>query len=162
MATIAIDAIRCVRSYVGEPRVEHGLEASSATFLVGAPLVWSSGYLAGASSDPTMIVGIAAEPGHNITAGTQTVAFYPLAGNIFEANLAQAASSTVSATTNLGTAYGIVARSTGTAHWVVDSSDTSNTRCRPLRFAHPSVVTDTNARIEITFFNGNDALTVAG
>ncbi len=162
MATITISNITCVRSLHGDPRMETGLEGTSKTFLAGAPLVWSSGYLQEAGSDPTLIAGIAAEPGHNITAGTQKVMYYPLQGNVFEGNLAQAAANTTSATTDPGKAYGIVARSSGTAHWVVDSADTSATRVRILDFALPSIVGDVNARVTFTFFVGDDAMVVAG
>ena len=162
MADRPIRGIEISSSYQGNPRMLAGMEGSTQTFLKGAPLVWSSGYLVEASGDPTLIVGIAAEPGHNITQGSQMVSFYPLSGNVFEANLAQAAADTTSAATNQGVAYGIVARSSGTAHWVVDSADTSSTRCRVLAFAAPSVATDVNARVLVTFFNAVDALTVAG
>lgn len=160
MATINIDEIRVASSYQGEPRLLSGPEAATQTFLKGAPLAWNGGYLEEAGADPAAIVGIAAEDGHNSTnAGDDTITYVPLAGNVFEANLAQAAANTTSAATNLGTAYGIVKRTTGTAHWVVDSSDTTNTRCRPLRFTRGSVAGDVNARINITFFNANDGLT---
>ena len=160
MATRPISNIRLVKSLHGGGAEMSGPEGATQTFLVGAPLAWASGYLQEAGSDPTAIVGIAAEPGHNAAAsGDNRIAYWPLTGNVFEANLAQAASNTTSATTSIGTLYGIVKRSSGTVHWVVDSSDTTNTRCVIVDFAAPSVATDVNARVLIHFLQANDALT---
>jgi len=152
-------AIEIAKNMSGNPRILSAPEGASQTFLKGALLAWSSGYVVEASTDETRILGIAAAPGQNTTAGAAKTLFYPLQGNIFEANLAQAATDTTSAATDQGTAYGITIRSTGTTHWIVDSSKTTTyCRCRILGFAEPSVATDVDARVLITFFAANDEL----
>ena len=162
MATRAIEAIRATMSLHGEIREMYGREAASATFLAGAPLCWSGGYLTECGTDPAVIVGIAAEAAHNTTAGpSNVVRYWPLAGNIFEANLSQAATGTTSAVTHLGVDFGIIARSSGTAHWVVDSSDETNTCCTVLEFAKDNVIGDVSARVLISFHAAHDGLLIA-
>ena len=160
MATIVIEEMRFAFSLHGGGTCLHGPEAATQTFLKGALLVFSAGYIQECGADPAAILGVAAEDGHNdTTAGTSQIKYYPLTGNVFEANLAQAAANTTSATTDLGTKYGVIKRSTGTAHWVVDSAETSSTRCVILNWARSTVATDVNARVQIHFFQANDELT---
>jgi hypothetical protein len=134
-------------------------ESASHEGIIGEVQTWASGYVDTAGADPT-VLGILAQAGHNdSSAGDSDIAvIVATPQTIFEANLAQAAANTTAAATSLGTAYGIIARSTGTAWWVIDSSDTSNTRLRILKRRWDHAATDVNARFEFTFFVANCAL----
>ena len=105
-------------------------------------------------ADPTAIAGIALRAGQNgATAGAKTAHFVPFfPGLIIEANLANVATNHTSVATNVGTAYGLVKRTVGTTHWVIDVADTTATRCRVIGFAYPSVVGDINARVYAATF----------
>jgi len=86
-----------------------GLEGSSGTFLEGAPLKYSSGYIvianAASTDTDTPIIGFAAEDGHNVTQGSQLIRYYPALSNyVFEGTWASdAASATVQVQANVGT-----------------------------------------------------------
>lgn len=86
-----------------------GLEGSTQSFLEGAPLKYSSGYIvvaqAASTDTDTAIIGFAAEDAHNITQGTQLIRYYPaLANMVFEGTWASdAATATVQAQADVGT-----------------------------------------------------------
>lgn len=105
-------------------------EGADQTFKQGAPLVASSGNLIEASSDPSggVIVGFAAEDGHDADAAAELIRFYPaIAPIVFEGTLV--ASNTVAvalAATDRFVKYGLV-KDTTTGFWCIDQSETSST-----------------------------------
>jgi len=138
-----------------------GPEAASATFIVGAVLVYTSGLVAEGGTDPIAILGIAGSAGQNKSAGVATTLFTPiLPGTIFEMNLCGSASTSYTLTqADLGATYGIVKRTAGAVHWVVDQSDTTNVRVRIVGFVpriiggaavETQLVGDVNARVYCT------------
>jgi len=137
-----------------------GPEAATQTFLKGDLVTYSSGYLQECGADPSLIAGVALDAGGNTTsAGDQQCSYMPLAGNVFKATLAQAAANTTSAATDIGKKYGVIVRTAAPLVWVVDSSETSSTRCVILNWVTPTISLDINARVYISFFNANDQLT---
>lgn len=166
MATQNIVAMSALQTSTGGPPMRLDLpESSSNSDLIGAVQVFTSGYVDTAGADPAAILGILDEPGNNSSSNGDTNISVIIAqpGTIFQANLAQAASDTTGADTDIGTAYGIIVRSSGTAHWVIDSSETGNTRLSILEKAsivgvtpgNDQVVTDDNVRFNFMFFVAN-------
>jgi hypothetical protein len=86
-----------------------GLEGSTQSFLEGAPLKYSSGYIvvanAASTDTDTPIIGFAAEDAHNITQGTQLIRYYPALSNyVFEGTWASdAGTATQQEEANVGT-----------------------------------------------------------
>ena len=156
---MATQAIRAVEIALGSPFWSwENEEAATQTYLRGAVVIYSAGYVQEASTDPADILGIALRAGQNgDAAGDKRANFVPLLpGTVIEANLAQAAANTVSAATDVGKAYGLVKRTSGTAHWVIDSAETSSTRCRIIGFVGGKPkVGDTNARVYAVVFAAN-------
>lgn len=151
MATHSIKAMT-IEPFMATTYMREALEAANQTFLIGAVLVSSSGLLAEGGADPTDIVGIALKAGNNAAASATNKSHYSplLPGTIIKANLAQAAADTVFAqATHLWARFGLVKRSSGTAHWVIDSAETTaaNVRVCIIGLAENAVNGDTNAPV---------------
>ena len=126
-----------------------GAEAASQSFKRGAPLVWSSGYLAEATSGAAVdIVGFAAEDAHNdSSAGTHDVAYYPTEQcPTFIGKLAAASDHTL-AQTDLGTAYGLASTS---SKWYVDYDESSSSHKSVTVVRLIDAVGTSNGRVEFT------------
>lgn len=103
------------------------LEGASQTYKKGAPLVISSGYIVEASNPVALgeqIVGFAAEPGHNATAGAYSALYYPaLANVVFEGVLEDGTNfDHVLVQTNFGKSYAI-AKDTVSGAWYLNEDN---------------------------------------
>ena len=126
-------------------------EGASLTSKQGEPVYLSSGYITVCGSDPSLIVGILAEDGHNdSSAGTHNISVYPLAGVVFEGNV-----STTTAATDVGTLYGLVVASNKMS---IDKGDTGNTRCMVIAISSKGTVGDTYGLVEFVFVDKYDQL----
>lgn len=132
-----IQAMKAATPVIGNtPPSYNFTESTSVANLVGAPMVFSSGLLVEASSNPDgVVVGLAEQAGLNISPqptlnGFRVILAIP--GTIFEANLAATTSSDPDVThtlaaTDVGTKFGI-AKGTTSSLWYVDFSNTTNLR----------------------------------
>jgi hypothetical protein len=129
--------------------LEHGVEASSQSYLVGALLVNSSGKVAIGASDPSLgtILGVASV---KATGTTDTDAPYTpaLPHVVFEANFDDGSGTLALAQSHVNGLYGL-AKDNSTGHFYVDQSDTTNIRVmvRGLRDAIGTV----NGRVYFSF-----------
>lgn len=131
-----------------------GLEASTQTFLQGAPLfINTSGYLAVATAEISLtnavpIVGFAAEDAHNITQGTQLIRYYPALPNyVFEATLENDSTNAYAwLVTSIGETFALMADVTN-HRWFVDQSVTANGQCRIIG-SRDAVVADLKPRVQ--------------
>lgn len=132
-------------------------EEASLSSIRGGVVVFDGGFVGDAGADPGLILGIQAEDGHNDTTdGDSNISVYiACPSSMFIATLAQAAADTVSAATDIGTAYGIIIRTSAPLFWVIDSSDTSNNRVTPMERKDDHDATDTNAAFYIMFYTAN-------
>jgi len=108
----------------GSHILRQGAEGASQSFVRGAPLVRSGGYLVVATSGAALdMVGFTAEAAHNdSSAGTHNVLYWPIEENpVFQGQLAGASAHTL-AITDIGTAYGLAASS---GKWYVDVDESS-------------------------------------
>lgn len=103
-------------------------EAATQTFKRGAVLVNSSGFIAGGGADPTDVLGIAAEDGHNdTTAGTHQLAYYRIEpGSLWAINIDDSGDLGNGALVDadFNTRYGLAVSADV---WYVDKADTTNT-----------------------------------
>lgn len=121
-------------------------EAASETFVKGALLIPASGYIGEAGADPTTVLGVALEDGHNGSAGDYNIGYCPaLPGQIFEGIIGLASDI---AQTDLFTKYG-VALDAGSGVWYVDTAETSNVVVCIVGFKDP--VGTTNGRVYFVF-----------
>jgi len=132
-------------------------EEASLESLRGGVVVFDGGYVGNAGADPALILGVQAEDGDNTTSdGDGNIAVYIAhPSNFFIATLAQAAANTVAAATTIGTAYGVVVRTSAPLYWVIDSADTTNNRVTPMERKSDHAATDTNAAFWIMFYTAN-------
>jgi hypothetical protein len=143
MATIALGPLEVKGTMSGNaPQVLSLPETASSTFRTGAILVLTSGFVAEAGADPTPILGVAAEPGHNgATNGLFNTLVY-IANNdtIFYGNM----SGKASAVTDVGLAYSVV--KTGN-NWHVDGADAAARRVVVVQLDPRDAVGDTNHHV---------------
>ena len=128
-------------------------EAASQTFVAGDLVYRSSGYITVCGSDPSQILGMVMEDGHNdssdgtydvnVLVATEATLFYSSVYHSVAGNCKIEA-------TDLGTKYGLVASSN---KWLVDKTDTSNTRCRVQKFY--DALATTNGRVLIQILAAN-------
>jgi len=106
-----------------------GPEAATQTFIKGAILVNSGGYLAEGTADLTTgIVGVAAEPSHyDASAGTHNIRYWPaLPGRVFEATLEDEVNNNhVLAVTDRFATYAMQIDATN-KRWFIDENDGGN------------------------------------
>lgn len=127
------------------------LESSSHTSARGALLVFASGYLDLAAADATdAIAGIATEAGHNITAGTQKLAYVPaLPGMRFEGTLEDETNNNHALViTNVGLKYAMQLDATND-RWYIDENDTTNNSVRITNLV--DALTTVKGRVEFVF-----------
>lgn len=131
----------------------HQLEGGSQTFKRGAPLLYNaSGYLVEASNPVAMgeqIVGFAAEAGHNTTAGTYSVGYYPaLPSIVFEGVLEDGTNfDHVLVQANLGMGHAI-AKDTSSGAWYLDENNVADVTAVIVGFIE--AVGTTKARVLFT------------
>lgn len=109
------------------PLLPAQVEGSSQSFKKSAVLVYSSGKLVEASTNPTAIVGIACAPGQNVTTSPacQVIPIRP--NHIFEISIDAALSGSNApgtgslAQSNVGTTYGI-SKDAASGYWYLDTS----------------------------------------
>ncbi len=132
-------------------------EEASMSTLRGGVVVFDGGYVGDAGADPSLILGIQAEDGNNLSSdGDGNISVYIAhPGSMFIGTLCQAAANTVAAATDIGTAYGIIIRSSAPLYWVIDSTDTSAVRCTPMERKNDHAATDTNAAFYFMFYTAN-------
>lgn len=142
-------------------RMSYMPENSSQTFVRGAVLVNNAGFLEEDTSDPTDIVGIAAEDGHNdTTAGTHQLAYYPItSGSLWTINIDDSGDLGNGALvdSDFNTRYGLAVSS---GVWYVDKADTSATLVLVRRavdhraqIAANAATIRTQARVVVEFLN---------
>lgn len=164
MATIALRAIEVAKTVTGNsPWTMDYQEAVSQTFLKGAFLATdANNRLVEAGADPTRIVGIAAEAGHNYSAtGTDKTCKVWVAdmNTIFVANVS---GSSITTLFDIGGRFGIV-KST---YWHVDKTDgrvvsgtAANARVLIVDLDSRDNVGDTNARVHFLILSDFNVLT---
>jgi hypothetical protein len=163
MATAPIVPIRPVRSLTGLPYPRQSVpETASVTFLMGALVVCTSGYLAECGADPALILGVASAAGHNgATDGLykQTV-YLAHPDTLFVANLDTSGGggvgTGVTAATDRFLTYGVAKRSS--SHWYVDKSDTTNKRVRIFDFWDEDAIGDVMGRVLFKFVGAASTL----
>jgi hypothetical protein len=108
-------------------------EAASQTYKAGEFVYRASGYLTICGADPSQILGIAMEDAHNSTAGAYDMLVLVATGQtLFKINVYHSVSGNNKIeAADLGTAYGLVNASN---KWLVDKTDTGNTRVRVQKF----------------------------
>jgi hypothetical protein len=120
-------------------------EGASQTYVAGAPVVITSGYIVEGANPVTAIMGFAIEAGHNVAAGAALAKFLPAVdGLIFYANLlASAAADRALVATDLGSSYRIAKDSnllgTGSAGWFIEATGTT-TACKVVSFRADLIV----------------------
>jgi len=147
MATIALQPLEVAGTISGNaPAVVSLPEVASATFLRGAVLTLTAGYVAEAGADPARVLGVAAEPGHNGGSNGlyNTLVYEANDDTVFLGNL----SGVASAVTQVGLAYSLV--KTGTK-WHVDGTDISNRICIIRGFDSRNNIGDTNHLVHFIF-----------
>jgi hypothetical protein len=154
MATAPIVPIRPVRSLTGLPYPRQSVpETASVTFLLGALVVCTSGYLTECGADPALILGVASRAGQNgATDGLykQTV-YLAHPDTLFVANLDTSASvgNGTTAATDRFLPYGVAKRTS--SHWYVDKTDTTNKRVRIFDFWDEDAIGDVMGRVLFKF-----------
>lgn len=129
------------------------LEGASQTYKKGAPLVInSSGYIVEASNPVALgeqIVGFAAEPGHNTTAGASTALYYPaLPSVVFEGVLEDGTNfDHVLVQANFGKSYAI-AKDTSSGAWYLNEDNITDVAAIVVGFVED--VGTTKARVLFT------------
>lgn len=142
-----------------EYAVLYSPEAASQTFLTASPVIWSSGYLAIASTDPvTSLIGFSLQAGSNVAAGSATTKWIPCyAGlKVFGNFLGAAAADNTLAAADLGTTRDLTVLASnywyildaGAAPGVIITSFASDQRV-PNNSETVAVAGDTNARITV-------------
>jgi hypothetical protein len=127
-------------------------EAASQTFKKGAIVVYSSGYVAEAGSDPSYILGVALNAGHNGAAGAyKTLVALAHDSNTFVANVKGSGNANKTAQSDVGAAYGIVSDTNG--EWFVDKDDTTNVRVRIIDLVDPAGTE--NGKVLVKFLSAN-------
>lgn len=145
--TYAIRPIRVVRDDDSRGYITRPLAAAQ-TFKEGAPVTFASGVFTEAGTDPSSIAGFATAPADGYawmedTFGT-AVPMVPVApaDREFRGTLAG-----TYAASDIGTSYGLLKDASG--YWVVDKSDTVNTRVTVTGVEADAEVGDTN--VPVTF-----------
>lgn len=138
----------------GECEIRLLKEAASQTFKAGALVVYSSGYVAEAGDDPSLILGVALSAGHNSSTAGQYKVAVALAhdSNTFIANVTGGSGNGANkcVETDRGAAYGVVAAS---GEWFVDKSETTATRVRVIDLVDPAGTP--NGRVLVKFLSAN-------
>lgn len=148
MATMTLTKMRPAFDIGTNVRTLNLKEAATQTFIKGAVVYISAGYLNECSTDPTQIAGVALQDAHNSTSsGDDTCAIAVAEENcVFVANVLNGGNAT--AQTDVGRAFGIV-KST---NWYVDKGDTVNERVIVENHViNPDAVGDTYGRVYFRF-----------
>lgn len=130
-------------------------EAVSSSWKRGAPLIYSSGYVAilgTAGAETTRIIGFAAKDATGVTGAN--VPYYEANDyNLFEGSLINSTTAYVSVATNIGTDYALIQ---STNDWYIDISDaTTNTKVEVIKFIDD--IGDTNARVIFRVLGGSQS-----
>jgi hypothetical protein len=158
---MAVQAVRQME-YLGpitgndSPGTMIGREAATQVFTVGDLLVrGTAGTFTLCGADPTAIAGMAESAATGAIEGE--VRIQPNIQNAkWGMNVQTGASDYVLQNTDIGKIFGI-ARNTG--KWVVDVSDTTNTRVCIEKLYAGSAIGDTNARVVVTFLESTRSTT---
>jgi hypothetical protein len=130
-------------------------EAASSTWKAGAPLIYSSGYVAilgSSGAETTAIIGFAAQDATGVT-GAAVPIYEANDYNLFEGSLINSSTAYVSVVGNIGADYALVQ---STNDWYIDISDTTtNTKVEPVKFI--DAIGDTNARVVFRVLGGKQA-----
>ncbi len=124
-------------------------EGATQTYVAGAPVVLTAGFIVEAANPATSMLGIAIEAGHNAAAGAKLAKFLPaIDGLIFYANLlAASAADRALVATDLGTSYRIAKDAnllgTGKPGWYIEATGTS-TACKVVSFRADLIVPNEN------------------
>jgi len=151
MATIAQQSMIVAFTISGNaPFVQSFPEAANQAFKAGEPVYLVAGYATECGDDPSAILGIAADDGHDDTAsGTHDVGVYiPTPDMVFEANIYGGGN--VTAITDVGRSMGIH-RDTTNSKLYVDKGDTANHRVVVIGLSKKDVVGDTYGRVLCQF-----------
>lgn len=154
MATAPVIPIRPVRSLTGLSYPRQAVpEAASQTFLLGALVVVTSGYLVECGADPALILGVATSAGHNKASANLVKNTVVLAhpDTLFVGNLDDSGSlgTGVTAATDRFLTYGVAKRSS--SHWYIDKADTTAKRVRIFDFWDEDAVGDIGGRVIFKF-----------
>ena len=121
-------------------------ESGSLTAVEGNLVYVTGGYLTECGTDPSLIMGVLAENGHNSTEGANSAGVWlALPGTIFVAE-----GTTVTAQTQVGEDYGVVLES---SVWRVDTSETSSVRLQVLKLDPRDAVGTDEGRYWVTFIS---------
>src|SRR5574342_240815 len=146
MATIALQPLEVKGTISGNaPQVITLPEGASQTFLPGAVLTLTAGYVVEAGADPARVLGVACEPGQNLASNGLKEAKVYIANDdtIFVGNLTNGAT----AVTDVGLAYSLV-KST---YWHVDKADVTSRICIIQKLDPRDALGDTQGRVHFIF-----------
>jgi hypothetical protein len=155
MAIIAKRRIEVAKTVHGNsPWTQLFPEAASQTFKLGAVVTLVAGMAQEAGANPTRILGIAAEDGHNdpIAGHSYLTVWIADDETIFVANLAGAQTTAI---TDVGAGYAIL-KDTGAPGgdvWEVDKSDSTNRRVIVVDLDRRDNIGDEAGRVLFMFFS---------
>lgn len=152
MATIALGKCQCIGTVDGGPPLRMTFpEAASLTAVRGEPVYLLNGYVTECGDNPTAILGILEEDGHNSTAGAYEVSVV-LADprNVFEANFVSAAATVVAtAQSHVGKPKDIFRDTTNSMLQVGNSQ--ANARVIIGKLSPKDAVGDSGGRVQFRF-----------
>lgn len=155
MATAPMIPITPVRSLTGIPYPRVAVpETASQTYLRGALVRSTAGLLVECGADPSHILGVAANPGHNSAAGLdKTVVYLAHPDTLFKGNLdlSAAVGTGVTAVTDRFTSYGVAKRAVAPLNWYVDKTETTNDRVVVWEFHDEDAIGDVMGRVYFQF-----------
>lgn len=154
MATIVLGPFKAYKTFSGaQPFRQAVAEADTGTFKKGAVLVAATaGKFAEAGTNPTRIMGIADEDGHNLTSGTEADKIHYMVADpntIFVGNMIATTAGFATARTMIGGSFGITKVGT---NWHVDrDKDGANRRVIVIDLDPLNAIGDIGGRVLFQF-----------
>jgi hypothetical protein len=148
MATITLTRAVVAKTESGnEPMVINYPEAASQTFVKGEFVYLSGGYVTECSSNPTAILGMAADDAHNSTAGAYNVGVVVFSDNtILEMNKVDSSdAAAATAVTDIGKTFGLYLDTTDSQVHAVSASTSPRLIC--IGLSGSDSVGDTGGRL---------------
>jgi len=135
-------------------------EGANQTFLMGAPLVWSSGTLVESGANPTAVFGVSNGPGHNVAASAaQVLATKVFTETVYEISVDKASlqggASALLALSNLGATIGLTKDSLGV--WYADVDKMAANQCMTIYGFPDGQAGAVNGRVYVKFLAANVA-----
>lgn len=160
MATIPVTKMKAPRTISGNPpQIMTFPEAASQTFVAGELVYLSGGYVTECSANPTLILGMAADPAHNSTAGAYNVGVYVAnSDTIFEISKTNSTgTAAATAVTDVGTGFGVYLDTTNSRVTAYIGAGLNN-RLMCLDHSDKDTVGDTGGRLQVQVLGNNRQL----